>query len=60
MTNTSTWKGGRTNTELQWLMSQFVKSVDEWPEHNLFHYYELDPVQTVSNLGFKGLSVETF
>ncbi|MFZ6663404.1 serine hydrolase domain-containing protein [Peijinzhouia sedimentorum] len=60
VTNTSTWKGGRTNTELQWLMSQFVKSVDEWPEHNLFHYYELDPVQTVSNLGFKGLSVETF
>jgi len=60
VTNTSTWKGGRTNTELQWLMGQFVKSVEEWPEHNLFHYYDLGPVQAVSNFGFKGLSVETF
>jgi CubicO group peptidase (beta-lactamase class C family) len=60
VTNTSTWKGGRTNTELQWLMTQFLKSVEEWPSHNLFHYYDLQPVQTVSNLGFRGLSVETF
>ncbi len=60
VTNTSTWKGGRTNTELQWLMSQFVDSVEAWPEHNLFLYYNLGPLQAISNLGFKGISVESF
>jgi CubicO group peptidase (beta-lactamase class C family) len=60
ISNTSTWKGATVNSEFQALMSRFINLVEEWPEHNLFNFYELAPLQAISPKGFKPMSSQTF
>jgi CubicO group peptidase (beta-lactamase class C family) len=40
ITNSSTWRGAAFTQDLSVLMSQFLKSVKEWPKHDLFNHFE--------------------
>ncbi|PKQ60948.1 hypothetical protein BZG02_17535 [Labilibaculum filiforme] len=40
ITNSSTWRGSDFTKDLSALMSQFLKSVKQWPEHDLFNHFE--------------------
>lgn len=40
ITNSSTWRGSDFTKDLSVLMSRFLRSVKEWPEHDLFNHFE--------------------
>ena len=40
ITNSSTWRGSDFTKDLSALMSRFLRSVKEWPEHDLFNHFE--------------------
>ncbi|WP_320018449.1 serine hydrolase domain-containing protein [Labilibaculum manganireducens] len=40
ITNSSTWRGSDFTKDLSALMTQFLRSVKEWPNHDLFNHFE--------------------
>ncbi len=40
ITNSSTWRGSDFTKDLSVIMSRFLSSVKEWPDHDLFHHFE--------------------
>lgn len=43
ITNTSSWKGSDFPKELSKLMNRVMRSVKQWPETDLFNYFEAQP-----------------
>lgn len=48
ITNTSSWKGGRMNNEIQWLMNRLVGEIEFWPAQDLFAYYNVPGIQALA------------
>jgi hypothetical protein len=48
ITNTSSWKGGRLNNEIQWLMNRLVNQIEFWPAQDLFAYYSVPGLQALA------------
>lgn len=40
ITNSSTWRGSDFTKDLSVLMTRFLRSVKQWPEHDLFNHFE--------------------
>jgi len=47
ITNTSSWKGSDFPKELNKLMRRVMRSVKEWPDKDLFNYFEAQPTMLV-------------
>ncbi|MBL4560421.1 MAG: serine hydrolase [Bacteroidales bacterium] len=43
ITNSSTWRGSDFTKDLSVLMSRFLRSVKQWPDHDLFYHFEARP-----------------
>jgi CubicO group peptidase (beta-lactamase class C family) len=43
ITNSSTWRGSDFTKDLSSLMSRFIRSVKQWPDHDLFNHFEARP-----------------
>lgn len=50
VTNTSSWTGPSFANSLSALMNKIFRSVDEWPDHDLFNYYEPKPLISLDGL----------
>jgi CubicO group peptidase (beta-lactamase class C family) len=59
ITNTSSWKGGRMNNEIQWLMNRLLNEIEFWPAQDLFAYYNVPGLQALAprkvNTGLDGI-----
>ncbi|WP_372754168.1 serine hydrolase domain-containing protein [Labilibaculum sp.] len=43
ITNSSTWRGSDFTKDLSLVMSRFIRSVKQWPDHDLFYHFEARP-----------------
>jgi len=43
LTNSSTWRGSDFTKDLSSLMRSAIRRVEEWPNRNLFDYYQVKP-----------------
>jgi CubicO group peptidase (beta-lactamase class C family) len=49
LTNTSSWKGHLLSTEINRMMTRIVGHIDEWPQRNLFQYFNTSLVAFSTN-----------
>ncbi len=48
MSNNSNWQGPGFYDDVNWLMNKILRKVDQWPEHDLFQYYNMERLSLMS------------
>ncbi|HKK62711.1 MAG TPA: serine hydrolase domain-containing protein [Bacteroidales bacterium] len=46
MSNNSNWQGPGFYDDIKWLMNRIIRKVDEWPEHDLFKFYNMNELSS--------------
>jgi CubicO group peptidase (beta-lactamase class C family) len=48
LSNNSNWQGPGFYDDINWLMNRIIRKVDQWPEHDLFKFYDMEKLSLKS------------
>jgi CubicO group peptidase (beta-lactamase class C family) len=48
LSNNSNWQGPGFYDDVNWLMNRILRKVDEWPNHDLFNFYDMSELSLIS------------